>query len=283
MNNDIEILEDRAIIEIQGDDSFNFLQSMITADLKASNYSYSYILNSQGRYLYDFFILKTKENHFILDVHIDNIEGIIQYLNLYKLRAKISLNRDEKNILVIYSKSKLENALFSAKDPRSDLLGFRSFFTDHNYLENMNKKKNLYFQDKYKLAITDGVIDLSYAKSFPLEFGGEYFGAISYNKGCYIGQELISRTKYQGIIRKKIFKIILEKSPPYLVKNASVLLAQKNNNDFLKIGVITSYYNNEAIALLREDLLSDIPCSLFVQNTEETELMPAIIYKPDWR
>ncbi|KJV91206.1 glycine cleavage T-C-terminal barrel domain protein [Rickettsia amblyommatis str. Darkwater] len=89
--------------------------------------------------------------------------------------------------------------------------------------------------------------DLITDKSIPNMYGAEELNAISFDKGCYVGQEVISRTKYQGVIRRKIYKITADEDLSSLVKDEEILV---DNN---KIGVICSNYHNKAIALIREE------------------------------
>ena len=244
----IELLEDRTIIHIYGPDAEKFLQGQTTNDIIKNQYSYNFILNNQGRYLFDFFVFQESDESFYIDIHKDSADAFVKRLSMYKLRSKFELKNISDDFFVLYSKKAIDNTLFSLKDPRSDKLGFRSIIRQDksDYAENYSK--NLYLNDKYNLAIIDGDIDLIYEKSIPVEYGADNFNAIDYQKGCYIGQEVISRAKHQGVIRKKIYKLKFGTKIAPVDKGADI--TDLNGN---KIGVVCSSYEKIAIAQLREE------------------------------
>ncbi len=239
-----EILTNRAIIEVSGDDTMNFLHNLTTNDVRNNNYCYTYALTNQGRYLFDFFVLKLSATRFFIDININQSDLFKNHLVQYKLRAKIEVNDLTNAYQVIYSKQQLQ--LNSYRDPRYDQLTFRSIVNKDDFLTTSGIE-GLYKQDKYNLAIVDGYEDLIANRSIPIEYGAEELNAISYTKGCYIGQEVISRTKYQGVVRKKIFKLSVNTGNLDISKDDEIIANNK------KIGVVCSTYQNMAIALIRED------------------------------
>ncbi|MDR0774398.1 MAG: folate-binding protein [Rickettsia sp.] len=268
-----EILTNRAIIEVAGDDAMNFLHNLTTNDIKNNNYCYSYALSNQGRYLFDFFVLKLSATRLFIDINVNQSDLFKNHLVRYKLRAKIEVN-DLTNIYqVIYSKQQLE--FNGYKDPRYDQLGFRSIVSKD--IPITAGTLGLYLQDKYNFAIVDGYDDLIFNRSIPVEYGCEELNAVSYTKGCYIGQEVISRTKYQGVVRKKIFKLSVNIDS---INTGSSDIAKDDeiiaNN--IKIGTICSIYQNMAIALIREDDYYSL------QNTAITvKNLPVSLVVPPWR
>ncbi|XP_044732922.1 putative transferase CAF17, mitochondrial [Chrysoperla carnea] len=141
------------------------------------------------------------------------------------------------------------DSLVTARDPRYNLLGFRSITQSQSCHSRIggNLSKKLYLDDKYNFAIVDGVDDLIVGKSIPTLYGIEELKGVSYDKDCYVGQEVISRAKYQGAIRRKIYKIIAEEDLSSLIKDEEILAG----ND--SIGIICSSYQNKAIALVKEE------------------------------
>ncbi|MCC8418034.1 MAG: folate-binding protein [Rickettsia endosymbiont of Bryobia graminum] len=259
-----EILTNRSIIEISGEDAMNFIHNLTTNDIKKLGYCYNYALSSQGRYLFDFFVFKKSHEEFLIDIDINQSELFKKHLMIYKLRAKVKITDLSAIYQVIYSTEKLENVeFFSNKDPRYNQLGFRSIISkDLNIQDTIIQE--LYLQDKYNFAIIDGYQDLIYDRSIPVEYGCEELNAVSYNKGCYIGQEVISRVKYQGVIRKKIFKISSAINITHLKKNEEININNK------KIGMVCSTYKNIGIVRIEEYfsfentiiLINNIPVSL---------------------
>ncbi len=279
-----EILSNREIIKIIGLDSVKFLQNLVTNDICKSSYCYTYLLNNQGRYLFDFFVYVHKLEEIYLDIDKSNKAALIEHLNFYKFRSKIQIIDCSDEYKIVYSHQKLDiDTLVTSRDPRYSMLGFRSIVssflslredamgvdeaisdkipeiatlpmvTRNDGLENyattsLCESGNLiYLEDKYNFAIIDGVEDLITDKSIPNMYGAEELNAISFDKGCYVGQEVISRAKYQGVIRRKIYKITADEDLSSLVKDEEILA----DND--KIGLICSSYRNKAIALIKEE------------------------------
>lgn len=241
------ILDDRAVVEIKGKDSFNFLQSLTTNDLKlleSQNSIYTLFLNPQGRFLFDAFIIKIGEK-FLLDINKQNSANFIQKLNFYKLRSDVKIEIKEE-FKVIYTRKELIGEI-CFKDNRYALMGYRSFYNKEEILGTL--APDLYLEDKYQYSIPDGFIDFLYEKTLPPEYNADKLNAISYIKGCYTGQEVISRTKYQGEIRKQLYKFTFNEDAKI---DLSIKEIYQGPN---KIGALTSYWKNLGIALLRKELV----------------------------
>ncbi|HJD64103.1 MAG TPA: folate-binding protein [Rickettsia endosymbiont of Sericostoma sp.] len=270
-----EILTNRSIIEVSGDDAMNFLHNLITNDIKNNDYCYSYALTNQGRYLFDFFVLKLSATRFFIDININQSDLFKNHLVQYKLRAKIEVNDLTNAYQVIYSNQQLP--LNSYQDPRYNQLGFRSIINKDDFLTT-TRIEGLYQQDKYNFAIVDGYDDLIANRSIPIEYGAEELNAISYSKGCYIGQEVVSRTKYQGVVRKKIFKLSINIDSG----NVGSLDIAKDDEiiaNNIKIGVVCSAYQNMAIALIRvDDYYSLADTVITVRNLPVSLAVPPWLY-----
>jgi folate-binding protein YgfZ len=206
--NKITKLQNRAIIEIAGEDRKKFLQGLITNDVNKSsteNLLYSAMLNASGRFLYDFFI-QEKDEKLLIECEAIRADEIVKKLNFYKLRSQVKISKNE-NLFVAQS---FENIGFA--DPRCKNLGQRI------YLQN-SAEKNFQIEENFKYhamrianKIPEGELDLFYEKSIILEFGFDELNAIDYKKGCYVGQELTARTHYKGEIRKKLFHVEIHDS-----------------------------------------------------------------------
>lgn len=245
----IEVLSSRAVIQITGPDSAKFLQGMVTNDIIKNTYSYNYLLTNQGKYLFDFFVYKKSEESYLLDVCKERASDLIKKLSMYKLRSNCEINDSSSNFTILYSQNNPNSGeIFSVKDPRYKKLGYRSFIEAVNINDLPETANSLYIADKYKYTIVDGHIDLEFDRSIPIEYGADELNAIDYQKGCYVGQEVISRVKYQGVIRKKIFNIEFGTEIALNLKGAKITDLQGN-----KIGIVCSHYSNHAIALIREE------------------------------
>jgi folate-binding protein YgfZ len=232
----MQLLENRSVIIVEGNQRKEFLQGLITNNIYKCPI-YSLMLNPVGKFSYDFFIIEQGDQLFI-DCDYLSLESLIKTLNIYKLRSKINIISKKDELGVFSSKVICGNSL-CYQDPRSEKLGYRIIMpkntqiniSDHNY-ESM----------RLNLGIPEGHKDLIESKSFPLEFGMDKLNAIDFDKGCYIGQEVTSRTKYRGIIRKEIFVIEGEELPH---TGDDIIVNQ------IKIGIMCSRLQNIGLALIR--------------------------------
>lgn len=241
------ILKNRCLISISGDDRKTFLQGFITNDInKVSNTQaiYSLMLSPAGRFLYDFFIISDDEK-LLLECDRERVDEIVQKFSFYKLRSKVEIKKEE-DLLVVAAFDHLVDQKICFSDSRNSQMGFRAYLNSKD-LKGLASgdigNEDQYNMKRINLKLPDDS-DLSYDKSFPLEFGFDDLNAIDYKKGCYVGQETTARMHYKGIIRKKIF----------LVK---ILNCQKINkgleieSEDKKIGEILSsvFYQNQLFAL----------------------------------
>tara|TARA_B100002051_G_scaffold29798_1_gene23180 strand:- start:3309 stop:4190 length:882 start_codon:yes stop_codon:yes gene_type:complete len=226
----IYILEDRGIIYINGEDAFAYLQNIISNDLNkvTDNQScFSYLLTPQGKYLFEFIIIKHKNGYF-LDCPKYQIENLIKQLNLYKLRSKVEItNLSNEFVIGALSKDKFiefeknnnpgvtikfrEDAVIL--DPRCIKLGARIVINlEKLYLS--AKKLDLkisnieeYYKLSHSLGIPNSDTQNFQNKIFGLETNSEELNAIDFKKGCYVGQENTARMKLKEKINKRVYPI----------------------------------------------------------------------------
>lgn len=237
-------LKTRSILEISGSDAKNFLQGLITNDINKVSDSallYSAMLNAQGRFLYDFFIF-TKDDKIFLDCLDVRRDEIFKKLNFYKLKAKVTIAKNDEYAVVASFDDNSAGNLFS--DPRHVKMGYRGYLKDVQADEN----EQAYHFRRISLAIPESEFDLTYEKSIIAEFGFDDLNAVDYKKGCYIGQELTARTHYMGQVRKKIFHVKMQNLKE-IEKNYEISCEGKS------AGIILSsvFYKNQlhALALLK--------------------------------
>ena len=251
-----EQLQDRTILSISGADKFTFLQGLLTNDVQKLSHHpiYSLMLTPQGKFLYDFYLV-LRGDEILLDCAAEKYDEICKKFSMYKLRSDVLLNqapRDQYEIFAIYgdSATSINDALVFA-DPRHPLLGSRAIVKKDS-AEEFLKKHNLipaqdYTKLVYDLSIPLPHIDMISQESFPLEFGMDFLNAISFDKGCYVGQELTARTKHRGIVRKKIYKVIAQSDLSKVQYGVEIMVGQN------KIGKFCSAFNEIGKALIREE------------------------------
>ncbi len=197
------------VIKIEGNDAISFLNNLSTNLLQKAEFGtqssiYSCILTPNGRFMFDFHLLqnhgKNSDENYIL-VHKDFTNSFIKYLSMYKLSADISLFATDFTVLHSFFEI---NDYFP--DSRNKNLGFYKISNTANQSTNIDSTdiSTQFHINRIKLKIADGFYDLTQRESIILEYGIDEPTAICYKKGCYLGQELISRTKHTGIIRKEI-------------------------------------------------------------------------------
>jgi len=229
--NEVITLEDRGFIQISGLEAKDFLQNIVTNDIeKVTNNStiFSSILTPQGKYLFEFFVLKLKDNY-LVECEKKSVIEIIKLLNFYKLRSKVDfIDLSEKYVAAVISLEKFKEInnsnLSKGKttnyqedpvyiDPRNDKLGAKIV----SKLENIHltiKKLNLNIVDKKKYYIKSfelGIpqVDLNKLKDkiFGIENNLDELNGIDFKKGCYVGQENTSRIKLRNKLRRRILPI----------------------------------------------------------------------------
>lgn len=188
----------RSVLALSGADRYTFIQGFLTQDifmLKDHPIIYSWILSPKGRYQYDVFIF---EKDHVLYIDTDQPDALLKKLTLHKLRSAIDLR---KTSLFVYAGDSHNESFFTATDPRSEKMPTRIYadtpLTPVDHLD-------VYDLQRASIPLPEGVKDLTLDKSLPLEWQMDLFHAVSFTKGCYIGQELTARTKHLKMIKKHV-------------------------------------------------------------------------------
>jgi folate-binding protein YgfZ len=246
-------LPHRGVLEIQGEDKRSFLQGLITNDINLVSPKkaiYATLLTPQGRFLYDFFITE-KDGSFFLDAEAGRLEALIKKLSLYKLRSQVTLTpRSDLKVYAVWGDDVapslgLKNETGHTQggtfmDPRLLDLGARIIG------EGMaNTTEDAYDLHRLKLGVPEGGLDLIPEKSILLESGLDELNAISWTKGCYMGQELTARTKHVGEVRKRLYPIEIEGDIPD--EETEIL------NQGTPVGTLRSKRGSYGLALLRSE------------------------------
>ncbi len=288
----VYILDDRAILYISGEDSKEFLQNLISNDInKVSdvNSSFSSLLTPQGKFLYEFIIVKHKSGY-ILDCEKPQAEELFKQLSLYKLRSKVEiLNLSNEFVVAAFSYEKFltfdeakdqpgytiiyrEDPIFL--DPRNKELGARLIINLEKLYLSL-KKLDLHdanLKEYYSLSHSLGIVpkDLNKLKDklFGIECNFEELNGIDFKKGCYVGQENTARIKLKNKLSKRLF--------PINVINGKLYEGESIYNNEVEIGkvLIDSDYPFALIKYLNENF--DEKANF---KTKEASIN---INKPDW-
>ena len=231
MNNSVYILEDRAILYISGEDSKNFLQNLISNDInKVTDNSscFASLLTPQGKFLYEFIVVKHKSGYFI-DCEKSQSEEIFKQLNLYKIRSKIEILNLSNEFVVASFGYKKYLSIDGSKDilgftfkyredpiildPRNKNLGARliinleKLYLSLKKLDLKDDKVENYYLQSHKLGIVPKNLNKLQNKLFGIECNFEELNGIDFKKGCYVGQENTARIKLKNKLSKRLLPI----------------------------------------------------------------------------
>jgi tRNA-modifying protein YgfZ len=261
-------LSSRTVISVAGAEAKDFLQNLVTADidgLKPGQATYAALLQPQGKILFDFFILADNERYAI-DCSSLQKADLLKRLTFYKLRAKVSLSESDED--VGFAAVKPASGLCYA-DPRTPELGHRLIASKGSLPEAPDQEA--YRGARIRLGIADSDEDIGSGELFPHEANLDQLGAVSFKKGCFIGQEVVSRMEHRGTARNRILPVYTPKGPP--AKGGAVTADGK------AIGTVLSASDKDALALIRLDRLKDaVDAGIGLL----TEAGPVHVRKPGW-
>ena len=288
----VYILDDRAILYLNGEDTKEFLQNLISNNINKvseENSCFTSLLTPQGKFLYEFIIVKHK-NGFLIDCEKSQVDGLYKQLNTYKLRSKVEiLNLSNEFVVAAFSYDKFltfdeakDEPGFTIKyredpiflDPRNKELGARLIINLEKLYLSL-KKLDLHdadFKEYYSLSHKLGIVpkDLNKLqnKLFGIECNYEELNGIDFKKGCYVGQENTARIKLKNKLSKRLLPINIVKGE--LTLGESIYY---NNNEIGKV-LIENEYPFALVKYLDENFIGKLNF-----NTKEASLK---IEKPNW-
>lgn len=230
--------ENRGLLAIAGPDRQPFLQGLISNDatkVDGARALYATFLTPQGRYLHDFFLAAIGETLY-LDLEAARRDDLKRRLSLYKLRSQVTIGDASADfaVILIYGEGALAKLELEARcgaarpleggvvftDPRLAALGARAILPRAQAQAIMAKigltpgDPAGYEALRLRLGVPDGSRDLPIEKAILLENGMDELHAIDWDKGCYLGQELTARTRYRGLVRKRLMPVRIEGAVP---------------------------------------------------------------------
>lgn len=247
----VALLDRRGVISLTGPDAVDFLDNLVTNDLTGMTVGearFGGLLTPQGKILFEFFALRTEEG-WLLDTLADRIGDLIKRLTLYKLRAKITLAdvSDQYGIAAAWGPAPptIENGWLYA-DPRSDGVGWRVIAPRSKVASLAGEivLSEIYDERRVTLGIAEGGLDYALGDTFPHEANYDRLNGVSFTKGCFVGQEVVSRMQNRTLVRKRV-AMITGTEP--IATGAEIRLGAA------VIGTIGSVAGPHGLALLRID------------------------------
>lgn len=236
----------RAVLAIEGEDRTAFLQGLVSndvAEVQPGRAVWAALLTPQGKWLADFFVFADGDR-LLLDCERDQAPGVLQRLARYRLRSKVSLGAaDDLLVYVAWGDAPMVQAI-SAPDPRLPHAGWRLLSAAPLPTTALEID-----WDRHRLALglPDGSRDLEADKTVLLEAGFDELHGVSWSKGCYMGQELTARTKYRGLVKRRLVPVAVE--GPLPPPGTPVV------RDGAEVGTMRSGLEQTGLAVLRLDSL----------------------------
>ena len=238
-------LPDRAVIELSGEDRVSFLQGLVSNDVTEAvpgHAVWAALLTPQGKWLADFFIL-TEGERLLLDCEAGQVAMLAQRLARFRLRARVNVQPVPLLVHAAWGDIAPELGIV-ALDPRTPDAGWR-------VLSQAPMRTNATAADwdrhRLRLGLPDGSRDLEAEKTTLLEAGFDELHGVSWTKGCYMGQELTARTKYRGLLKRRLVPVQIDGPVPHV--GMPVLRAG------LEVGAMRSGIEGFGMALLRLDAI----------------------------
>jgi len=247
------LLDDRGIIEVAGEDAGAFLHNLVTNDvasLKQGEARFAALLTPQGKILFDFLVFAAGDKRYLLDCPLDLVADLQKRLNIYKLRSKLTVtNRSDEFEAIAFPDAgappQLE-AVAIAADPRGPL-GFRAIAEKGRIPTGDDRLA--YDTLRIHAGVPLGGVDFAYGGTFPHEANMDLLSGIDFKKGCYVGQEVVSRMKHRGLVRKRVAK--------YRAPGGAPAPGEAIRAGGVEIGVTGSRLDDEGLAMIRLDRLDD--------------------------
>jgi folate-binding protein YgfZ len=293
-----ELIPTRSVIAVDGEDRAAYMQGLIsndTARIDDGHAVYAALLTPQGKFAFDLMLVGQGERY-LVDAEAERRTDLLKRLKMFKLRSKVSLDDLDADFAVISffggdalarlnlapkpgSARALDNGVVFT-DPRLADLGARAFLPRATALQIAadlgfaEAAAGTFGRHRYALGVPENSVDLMPDKAIPLECGFDELNGIDWQKGCYMGQELTARTKYRGLVRKRLLPVQFHGAP--LPVGTPLLIDDK------EVGEVRAIQGDLGFALLRlEHLDAILAKGIDTDGTHVTATRPAWVKLPE--
>jgi tRNA-modifying protein YgfZ len=247
------VLKDRGVVEVSGPDAVKFLHNIVTntiSTLEPGEARFAALLAPQGKILFDFLVFAQDGEdgrRLLLDCPKELVADLTRRLSMYKLRADVTIaNRsDEVTALAIWGADGAPEieALALATDPRAPALGWRALVVGPRASD--ASADEAYEALRIEAGVPKGGVDFKYNDAFPHEANMDRLSGVDFKKGCFIGQEVVSRMKHRNTVRTRV--------TPFQAQGATPAQGARILDGEIEIGVIGSTKGSKGLALVRLD------------------------------
>src|SRR5215831_4173995 len=277
------LLPDRGVIKVIGDDARKFLHGLVTADvlgIAPGTARFCALLTPQGKIIADFFVTEAPQAEgggFFLDIPRALAVTLVEKLNLYKLRAKVLIEdlTEILGVLAVWDGAGTTTQGLSFADPRLPVLGFRVMIPPHRAAMVASQvgaalvSAEHYEAYRIALGVPRGGLDFAYGDAFPHEADMDQLGGIDFSKGCYVGQEVVSRIEHRGIARTRAVALRYDGAAP--ASGTPITAGER------QVGTMGSAARGRGIALVRLDRVAEAEQAPLAAGG-----IPIRLIKPDW-
>jgi len=279
------LLPDRGVVKVAGEDAREFLHGLVSANiltLGPGEARFCALLSPQGKIFADFIIAEAPAREgggFFLDLPDDLANPLVDKLNLYKLRSRVVAENlsEVLGVLAAWNGSGTTAIGLAYSDPRLPALGLRVMLPPHRAadaaaeLGAISVEASEYEMHRIALGIPRGGADFKYGDAFPHETDMDQLGGIDFAKGCYVGQEVVSRIEHRGIARTRAVPIRFDGAAP---PAGTAIMAGAR-----AIGTMGSAADGHGVALLRLDRVAE---AMADGEPLAGGGVPIRLVKPDW-
>ncbi|WP_068080783.1 YgfZ/GcvT domain-containing protein [Polycladidibacter stylochi] len=252
-------LTSRSVVSICGDDALDFLQGLVSCDVmpaQEAGLAYGALLSPQGKIDFDFFIHASDENtdqaqKLFLDLPSSTLSLFLKKMRLYKLRANITIEHCPDLFCFAAwndEQTSTYDELGFTTDPRLPEMGGRRIGPLNAVATNAEEQD--YHAHRISHCVAEGGQDYNFGTFFPSDVGMDLQNGVSYTKGCFVGQEVVSRMKHRGSNRRRLLEVVTA-TPPLAQMGSEILAGEK------AVAVLGSSYQTQGIAIARLDRVTE--------------------------
>jgi folate-binding protein YgfZ len=277
------LLPERGVLKVVGDDARKFLHGLVTADmlgLAPGTARFGALLTPQGKIIADFFVTEAPQSEgggFFLDIPRALAITLVDKLNLYKLRAKVLVEdlTEILGVLAVWDGAGAAKQGLTYVDPRLPTLGFRVMIPPHRAIAAASELGAAlvgaegYEAHRIALGVPRGGVDFAYGDAFPHEADMDQLGGVDFAKGCYVGQEVVSRIEHRGIARTRAVALRYDGAAP--ASGTPITAGER------QVGTMGSAARGRGIALVRLDRVAEAEQAALAAGG-----IPIRLIKPDW-
>ncbi len=245
------LLADRGVLAVHGPDAATLLAGVVTSaveSLPPGTARFAALLTPQGKILADFLTIATADG-FLLDVAEDRLETLAAALKRYRLRAKVSIDDRSADLRVLAVWGDGLAPPEAVADPRLLGMGARAYLAPAAAEARADTDAAIYHSGRIDLGLPEGGKDYRWGETFPHEADLDLLGGVDFDKGCYVGQEVVSRMQHRGTARRRVVPVKIEGEAPEPFTEVTV--GERT------IGSMGSSAEGRGLALLRLDRVAE--------------------------